>query len=76
MKNKKHILIFFRKKKSNRSKALKTPSFSIGSFVIRNPAVSQITTGYPPISIVDSIISRVVPAIGETIAVGFCAKNL
>ncbi len=62
-------------KSTNRSNALETPSFSIGSLVIRNPAVSQITTGYPPISIVDSIISRVVPAIDETIAVGFCATK-
>ena len=48
----------------------------MGSSVIRNPAVSQMTTGYPPISIVDSMISRVVPAIGETIAVGFLAENI
>lgn len=58
-----------------RSKALITPSFSIGSFVVRRPAVSQITTGYPPRSIVDSIKSRVVPAMGETIAVGRCAEQ-
>jgi hypothetical protein len=61
---------------TNRSNALETPSFSIGSLVIRNPAVSQITTGYPPMSIVDSITSRVVPGIGETIAVGFRAENI
>lgn len=61
---------------THRSKARETPSCSIGSFVIRKPAVSLMTIGYPPKSIVDSITSRVVPAIGETIAVGFCAKKV
>lgn len=48
-----------------------TPSISTTSLVSRNPAVSLSTTGKPPMFSAASTTSRVVPAIGETIATGF-----
>ena len=44
------------------------PSVSMGSSVGRSPAVSTIVSGMPRISICDCTASRVVPAIGVTIA--------
>lgn len=53
------------------SNALLTPSISITSVVFLRPAVSDIIIGYPDIFIAFSIISLVVPSIGDTIDIGF-----
>ena len=53
------------------SNALLTPSISMISEVFRRPAVSDMIIGYPDIFIAFSIISRVVPSIGDTIDIGF-----
>ena len=39
------------------------------------PAVSLSNTGYPPMLTADSTISRVVPAISDTMAAGRCAED-
>lgn len=56
--------------------ALLTPSFSITSTDSLRPAVSLNSTGNPAILTADSTMSRVVPAMSDTIAAGRCAREL
>ena len=58
------------------SRARATPICSTASALSRKPAVSIKVTGQPPRSICNSIISRVVPAKGETIATSRRASAL
>ena len=50
------------------SRLRRIPSTSISSRASRNPAVSMNTTGNPRMFAVSSMVSRVVPGIGETMA--------
>ena len=60
---------------SHLSSARRTPSCSMTSLLSRSPAVSLSNTRKPPMSTVVSMTSRVVPAMGETMAASRFAER-